>query len=1338
MYLYFDKNGKLKEIINDEALRQGNYGTNKMYIYIEDRSYSSIDVTYLLPSGSTIGPDNHNSFVNDEYIPFNPKRDLKYFKYDQEYRFCVITIQDEQPPSADPLDIVGTGPLDEAGLVHASLNAILTGGDQLQLGDVNFNVETNYPYKNRVVPDVYLSLSNYQFLRKLYDNLNPENFVNNANVDFYLVGTGFRSTLTDEEFSKLNDAMVIYDYTVSNNRGPIYFYKAVNNTYQGSGYKYFRINNNLLQTLWIKQENETHEIVLQEYDLNDYYTQTQVNNLLLALQPKIDSDHKLSSDLVDDENKTNRFTRFLALLSETGTITEQNQSSINQAGLILVYPLHNPSYFRFLKQDDTYYYYAKTPELTKSTANDSLSTQYIRINKSTYAYEVVTVTDDFYNKTQLDNKGFITKAVDDLTNYYDKSTSDGKYALITETGNKILLEIDSSTFKIKAKLYDKNNVLISTSNEIDLPLESVVVSGSYDSATKKVILTLQNGSTIEFSVADLVSGLQPTIDSSHKLSADLVNDSNSINKFVTVSDKQNWNSKANGKRFIDLSTYEFSADLSLTTLLTAIENIVGTLTVGTTYGFSVAFEDLIANMQILNGGAGSNSYWTIITRGMELSISGEGALSTIINNKTLGDMTTLLFATTDQLDSNLALVELTGSGGTLTDAQYDLVANAKSCIIERNGSYYTKRSDDNGILTYQCESQTNLGTSAMLSQGRITINKSTKAWGTDSASVEVWKKGQVYSKTQVDEMVADLETADEDITDTVSYKISGASDGLALPSKSQEELLEVKGNSKVCSNLFSFNKVTLVAESVSYTINNDNSITITNNSSLLGRVLISDMPQKQYTLSFDSNNANGKFQIFAQSLESPYVVGNNVISFNYTTTGAWSFYVSAGYSITISNVMLNEGSTALPYEPYFEGIKNSNGKLIATGRNLLNLNDFYNDATDHLDMTNGVYLGVGTYTLKLLNNVWAGITSSNGTATITSGYSNQKAIEVTVAGTFKIQLSASGISPTNLKTNYQPMLNYGSTALPFEDFTQHEITLPELKSAGSVSDTIKAGKKIVKVKSICLNDYSPSNFTGNSIIFSLDSVFNGIMSRGTNETGYIISNNYQDVKWSALDNNTFVEGCMTYASNTGQFRIYGTSISDIKPNTIINFALATPIEEDYTEPLYLTVYNNGSEQQTSQVPYTITHNYDISIKDQVLTNVRVDQKQEDEIQSRAKYSDIEPVLLWENASPDVDFASGEVLSNVSQLSYKYLVFEFAMVKDNLAITEMVKIKLNNLTANGDFAYSKYINLETDTITRNIAFISSDNKIYVSDATDTSNNTDNNYLIPIAIYGTNIL
>ena len=80
-------------------------------------------------------------------------------------------------------------------------------------------------------------------------------------------------------------------------------------------------------------------------------------------------------------------------------------------------------------------------------------------------------------------------------------------ALITETGNKIVLEINNETFVITAKLEDKNGNIISTSEGIDLPLESVVVNANYDDANKQITLTLQNGNTTSFSVADLVNGL---------------------------------------------------------------------------------------------------------------------------------------------------------------------------------------------------------------------------------------------------------------------------------------------------------------------------------------------------------------------------------------------------------------------------------------------------------------------------------------------------------------------------------------------------------------------------------------------------------------------------------------------------------------------------------------------------------------------------------------------------------------------------------------------------------------------------------------------------------------
>lgn len=127
---------------------------------------------------------------------------------------------------------------------------------------------------------------------------------------------------------------------------------------------------------------------------------------------------------------------------------------------------------------------------------------------------------------------FITKDVNDLT-YYE---------LKTAVGNSIELSVNSSTYVITLKLKNSAGTVIST-DTIDLPLESVVVSGSYDATNQKIVLILQNGTTIDIPVSGLISGLQSEITSSNKLSSDLVDDTNHTNKFVTTTDKTNWNAK---------------------------------------------------------------------------------------------------------------------------------------------------------------------------------------------------------------------------------------------------------------------------------------------------------------------------------------------------------------------------------------------------------------------------------------------------------------------------------------------------------------------------------------------------------------------------------------------------------------------------------------------------------------------------------------------------------------------------------------------------------------------------------------------------------------------------
>lgn len=110
-------------------------------------------------------------------------------------------------------------------------------------------------------------------------------------------------------------------------------------------------------------------------------------------------------------------------------------------------------------------------------------------------------------------------------------------------GASLQATIDTSTYIMTLQLKDQDGNNLGSAQTIDLPLESVVVSGSYDSVNKALVLTLQNGNTISIPVGDLISGLQPLIDSSHKLSADLVDDTNTTNKFVTATDKSTWNGK---------------------------------------------------------------------------------------------------------------------------------------------------------------------------------------------------------------------------------------------------------------------------------------------------------------------------------------------------------------------------------------------------------------------------------------------------------------------------------------------------------------------------------------------------------------------------------------------------------------------------------------------------------------------------------------------------------------------------------------------------------------------------------------------------------------------------
>lgn len=152
--------------------------------------------------------------------------------------------------------------------------------------------------------------------------------------------------------------------------------------------------------------------------------------------------------------------------------------------------------------------------------------QYIRTvsqENGQLAADPVSFDVDFNNPSN--NNAPTTKAIND------------RFALISEAGTTFDLTLNQSNYKITLALKNRNGFTLK-SETIDLPLESVVVSGRYDDNTRQVILTLQDGSTISFSVADLIRGLQSEINEDNTLDSDLVDDSiSTIHKFVTATEK---------------------------------------------------------------------------------------------------------------------------------------------------------------------------------------------------------------------------------------------------------------------------------------------------------------------------------------------------------------------------------------------------------------------------------------------------------------------------------------------------------------------------------------------------------------------------------------------------------------------------------------------------------------------------------------------------------------------------------------------------------------------------------------------------------------------------------
>ena len=153
MYIYLDKQGVVKEIINDEALRQSASNVNEIYVYYEglqENDIGSVLATYGLPDGTITDEMEVATRTEESEIPYNAERDLKFFQYYKAYAFYHFVIADLA--------------LSQEGVVRLMIRLAQKDGEYIKVaGLICFDVEGEL-----VKEDHGVSLAQYNYLVKAW------------------------------------------------------------------------------------------------------------------------------------------------------------------------------------------------------------------------------------------------------------------------------------------------------------------------------------------------------------------------------------------------------------------------------------------------------------------------------------------------------------------------------------------------------------------------------------------------------------------------------------------------------------------------------------------------------------------------------------------------------------------------------------------------------------------------------------------------------------------------------------------------------------------------------------------------------------------------------------------------------------------------------------------------------------------------------------------------------------------------------------------------------------------------------------------------------------------
>lgn len=143
MFVFYDKNGVLRETINDEALRLGDYNSKRIYFYFDNTTPDNI---FVLVEWANLTQTNEISIIDNSVemeIPYDKERTLKYFKEFKKYKFYYYDIE----------NVLSDG------LASATVRLVYGENSINAQGMLLFNVE-----ENKIKKEHYITQSQYDYL----------------------------------------------------------------------------------------------------------------------------------------------------------------------------------------------------------------------------------------------------------------------------------------------------------------------------------------------------------------------------------------------------------------------------------------------------------------------------------------------------------------------------------------------------------------------------------------------------------------------------------------------------------------------------------------------------------------------------------------------------------------------------------------------------------------------------------------------------------------------------------------------------------------------------------------------------------------------------------------------------------------------------------------------------------------------------------------------------------------------------------------------------------------------------------------------------------------------